>query len=130
MADIFDLFLFTIFSFVEWRITRAWLQSHPGQRAARVAIGFNAALAFCYLCTYADPPRMMHLPGWFAESAGALALTYLITATLALPVYWLVARVGRHFARPADASRRGILKTAGNLALAARFGVVGYGVFI
>jgi predicted MPP superfamily phosphohydrolase len=130
VGELFDLFLFIVFSIVQWRITRLLWRSYPG-RGARVAIVlFNAALFFSYLCTFADPPRLLHLSGLTAEILGGTAFVYLIIATLALPIRWAVARIGKHFNRPADQSRRRALNAAGNLALATPFAVVGYGTFI
>jgi predicted MPP superfamily phosphohydrolase len=130
VAEIFDLFLLITFTIVQWRITRSLWKRYRGSRA-HLAIGlFNAALFFGYLCTFADPPRLMHMPGWPAEMLGAGALTYLITASVVLPLHWAVARVLKHFDQPADRSRRRALNVAGNLALAAPFVAVGYGTFI
>lgn len=130
MAELFDLFLLTVFGTVQWRISRALWEKYPERRPHRAILVFDAVLLFGYLCTYADPPRLLHLPGLPAEILGAGALTYLITASFALPVYWAVARVRRHFDRPADHARRRALNLAGNLALAAPFAAMGYGTFI
>jgi predicted MPP superfamily phosphohydrolase len=130
VGELFDLFLFIVFSIVQWRISRRLWRSYPG-RGPRAAIAlFNAAVLFGYLCTFADPPRLLHLPGLTAEFLGGITFIYLIVATLALPIRWAVARIGKHFDRPADPSRRRALNTAGNLALAAPFAVVGYGTFV
>jgi predicted MPP superfamily phosphohydrolase len=130
VAEIFDLFLFTIFTAVQWRITRTLLKRYPGIWARRGIVLFNAAVIFGYACTFADPPRAMHLPGRIAEAIGAAALIYLITASFVLPVHWAVGRIRRHLDRPADAGRRRALNAASNLALAAPFAVMGYGTFI
>lgn len=130
MGELFDLFLFIVFSIVQWRITRLLWRSYPGRGARAAIVLFNAALFFGYLCTFADPPRLLHLPGLTAEILGGTAFVYLIIATLALPIRWAVTRIGKHFNRPADQSRRRVLNAAGNLALATPFAVVGYGTFI
>jgi uncharacterized protein len=130
VGELFDLSLFIVFGIVQWRITRSLWKSHPGRRAHAAIALFNAALLFAYLCTFADPPRLLHLPGWQAEMLGATAFLYLVTATLVLPIHWAVVRIRKHFDRPADQSRRRALNAAGNLALAAPFAVVGYGTFI
>ncbi len=130
MAELFDLFLLTIFSIVQWRITRSLWRTYVTRRAHVAIVVFDAALLFGYLCTFADPPRLIHLPGLAAEMFGATALFYLITASFTLPIYWAVTHIKRHFERPADESRRRVLNAAGNLALAAPFAVVGYGTFI
>jgi uncharacterized protein len=130
VGELFDLFLFIVFGIVQWRITRSLWRSHPGRRAHAAIVLFNAALVFGYLCTFADPPRLLHLPGLPAEMLGGSTFVYLIIATLVLPIRWAVGRISKHFDRPADPSRRRALNTAGNLALAAPFAVVGYGTFI
>ncbi len=130
MGELFDLFLFIVFGIVQWHVARALRKSHPGRGAGVVIALFNATVLFAYLCTFADPPRLMHMPGWQAEMLGAMAFLYLVIATLFLPTRWAVARIRKHFDRPADRSRRRALNAAGNLALAAPFAVVGYGTFI
>ncbi len=130
MAELFDLVLLIVFSLVQWRVTRALLRKYTGRRARAGIWVFNLAVFFGYLCSFADPPRLLHIPGWPAEMMAAGALTYLITAALVLPVYWLVQRIRRHFERPADPARRQALNVATNIALAAPFAVVGYGTFI
>ena len=130
MGELFDLSLFTVFAIVQWRIARALWKSYPSRRAHAVIALFNGVVLFGYSCTFADPPRLMHMPGWQAEMLGAMAFLYLVIATLFLPTRWAVARIRKHFDRPADRSRRRALNAAGNLALAAPFAVVGYGTFI
>jgi predicted MPP superfamily phosphohydrolase len=130
VGELFDLFLFIVFSIVQWRITRSLWRRHPGRGAHAAIALFNAAVLFGYMCTFADPPRLLHLPGFTAEFLGGITFIYLIVATLALPIRWAVSRIGKHFDQPADPSRRRALNTAGNLALAAPFAVVGYGTFI
>ncbi len=130
MAEIFDLFLLITFSIIQWRITRSLWRAHTSRRAHAAIVLFNAAVLFAYLCTFADPPRLIHLPGGPAEMLGAAALMYLITASFVVPVHWAVTHIRRHFERPADESRRRALNVAGNLVLAAPFAVVGYGTFI
>jgi predicted MPP superfamily phosphohydrolase len=130
VGELFDLFLFIVFAIVQWRITRSLWRLYPGRGAHAAIALFNAAVLFGYLCTFADPPRLLHLPGLTAEFLGGITFIYLIVATLALPIRWAVARIGKHFDRPADPSRRRALNAAGNLALAAPFAVVGYGTFI
>jgi uncharacterized protein len=130
VAELFDLFLLAVFSIVQWRISRSLWRKHPDRRARAAILLFDGLVLFGYLCTYADPPRLLHLPGRPAELAGAAALAYLITASLMLPVHWAVTRIRRRFDRPADESRRRVLTAAGNLALAAPFAAVAYGTFI
>ena len=130
MSEILDLFLLCVFSVVQWLISRSLWRKHSSWRARTVILLFNAAVLFGYLCTFADPPRLLDLPGEPAEMLGAAALTYLITASLLLPVRWAVTRVRRHFEEPADPGRRRALAAAGNIALAAPFVAVGYGTFI
>lgn len=130
MSELFDLFLFTVFSIVQWRVSRSLWRKHPGARGHAAILLFDAAVFFGYLCTFADPPRLLHLPGFPAELLGAAALTYLITASLFLPVHWAVKRAHKHFEKPADPGRRQALTAAGNLALGAPFAAVAYGTFI
>jgi predicted MPP superfamily phosphohydrolase len=130
VAEIFDLSLLIIFAIVQWRISRGLWRGHPSRRARAAIIVFNLAVFFGYLCTFADPPRLMNLPGRPAEMFGAASLTYLITASLVRPIHWLISRVRKHLDRPAEPSRRRALEAAGNLVLAAPFVVVGYGTFI
>lgn len=130
MAELFDLILLIIFIVVQWRIDRALWKRYSARRARAGIVLFNAVVLFGYACSYADPPRMLHMPGWPAEMLAAGALTYLITASLVLPVHWAVGRIRKHFDRPADPSRRQALSAAGNIALAAPFALVGYGTFI
>jgi predicted MPP superfamily phosphohydrolase len=130
VSEILDLFLLCLFSVVQWLISRSLWRKHPRRLARAAILLFDAAVLFGYLCTFADPPRLLHLPGGPAEIMGAAALTYLITASLLLPVRWAVVRVRNHFERPADPARRRVLAAAGNVALAAPFAAVGYGTFI
>jgi uncharacterized protein len=130
VGELFDLSLFIIFAIVQWRVSRKLWKSHPGRRAHAAIALFNGAVLFGYACTFADPPRLMHMPGWQAETIGAAAFLYLVIAALALPLHWAVTQLRRQFDRPADPSRRRALNAAGNLALAAPFAVVGYGTFI
>lgn len=130
MGEYFDLFLFIVFSIVQWRITRLLWKSYPSRGARAAIVLFNAAVLFGYLCTFADPPRLMQMPGFAAEILGGATFLYLIIATLTLPIRWAVARISKHFDRPANQSRRRALNTASNLALAAPLAVVGYGTFI
>ncbi len=130
MAEIFDLTLFIIFGIVQWRISRGLWRAHPSRGAHAAIIVFNLAVFFGYLCTFADPPRLMNLPGRPAETFGAAALTYLITASLVRPIHWVISRLRKHLDRPAEPSRRRALEAVGNLALAAPIIAVGYGTFI
>jgi uncharacterized protein len=126
----FDLSLFLLFFIVQWRVSRMLWKKHPGARARRAILLFDALVVVGYLFTFADPPRALNIPGGIAELIGAAALTYLITASLFLPVHWAVTRVRSHFEKPADPARRRALHTATNLALGAPFAAVAYGTFV
>ncbi len=130
MTDLFDSVLLIIFSIVQWRVTRSLLKRYPSGGARAAILLFNAAVLFGYLCTFADPPRMMHMPGTIAETLGGATLLYMVTASAVLPIRWGFLRLRRHFDRPADESRRRVLNAAGNVAMAAPIAVMGYGVFI
>jgi predicted MPP superfamily phosphohydrolase len=130
VSELFDLFLSILFTLVQWRLSRTLWRKHPRRRAHAAILLFNAAVLFGYACTFADPPRSMNLPGYPAELIGAVAMTYLITASVVLPMHWAIRRLRSHFDRPAEPARRKLLEVASNAALAAPVAFVGYGTFI
>jgi hypothetical protein len=130
VAQLFDLFLISVFAVVQWRISRHLWNRYRNRSARGATVAFDAVVAFAYACTYNDLPRALHITGSPAELIGAAGLAYLITASLVLPIYGVVRALQKRLDRPANPIRRRVLSTAGNIAIAAPFAIVGYGTFI
>jgi predicted MPP superfamily phosphohydrolase len=130
VPEIFDLFLFIIFVIVQWRISAALWKAHKQPLARASILLFEALVACGYACTFAGPGRLTSVPGGLAEVAGAVALIYLLTASIVWPIYWTMGRIRKHFEAPTNPARRQALNAAGNLAMAAPLAAIGYGALI
>ncbi|HUA60736.1 MAG TPA: metallophosphoesterase [Verrucomicrobiae bacterium] len=114
------------FLVVQWRITVkafAFVRRRFPARAATFARGgvvlSGMAIIFGFLLTFPNVVTALNLKGSGSLIAGALSLAYLLCATGALVVSFLVDRVRKHFAHRVDPQRRHLIATAGNVLMAA-----------
>jgi predicted MPP superfamily phosphohydrolase len=134
----FNLLLLLAFVFAQRRITYRLLRLaarrlSPGvNTAVRGALAlFNIALVAGYLLSYTEIVSYLGLPPRPAMYAGAMALTYFISATGAVVLLFLVDRLKRVLSSPEmDPGRRQLLDMAGLAVVASPIAVMGYGTFI
>jgi hypothetical protein len=130
----FDIALFLIFSFAQFRITRMLLRgafrrlAGPALAGARWAIAvFNLLLLVGYVFSFSDPVARMRIPGRIAGLMGAATLVYLMVASGVLALHAILQFCRKRLAAPIDPDRRRLLNAAANAVLAAPFAVLGYG---
>lgn len=99
--------------------------------AARAGIFlFDALLVVGYCCTFSAVLGWLRIPGSLGLVMGATALTYLMTATMALIVHQVFAIFRRYLKADVNPGRRRLLNSVGNVLIASPFAVVGYGALV
>jgi predicted MPP superfamily phosphohydrolase len=133
----FDFGLIAVFTFVQWRITALLLRlaarrlSGWPRAAARCAIFLlNVMVAAAYSFTFSALMARLGIPGRLAMLAGAAALAYLITATVALALYTVLQTVRKQLGADVDPGRRRALNAAGNVLMGSPFVMMGYGALV
>ena len=137
MEKSLDIVLIVVFLLVQWRITRLLLGaadrrlSGGARPVARAAIYlFDALLVVGYCFTLSPLRAWLKIPGSFGLVMGALALTYLITATAALAVHQVFAILHKGLKADVNPGRRQVLNSVGNVLIAVPFAAVGYGILV
>lgn len=136
MVNSFDLVIFTIFAFAQWRISRILLRRanrwQGGRRtAARWGIPvFNVLLVVGCAFTMSDLMARLGITGAWVAVIGGAVLLYVMASTGALAIHEISRWVGRRMAANTDPARRRLIHTAGTALMAAPFAAVGYGMFI
>jgi predicted MPP superfamily phosphohydrolase len=122
--------LVLVFATVQWRITRLMTAAYPQNWFRFAAAAFNIFLAISYAFTFPAALASRRLPLHVAMVLGAGALTYCMTATAVLGLYYVLRAIRTHFAAGTNPARRQMINAAGNALLASPFVVVGYGAFV
>ena len=136
MVTAFDLVIFTIFAFAQWRISRIWLahaNRWQGRRRAAARWGvsvFNVVLVVGCAMTLSDYMARLGITGAWVAIMGGAALLYVMASTGALAIHEISRWAGRRMAADTDPARRRLIHTAGTALMAAPFAAAGYGMFI
>jgi uncharacterized protein len=131
-----DFLVLLGFLFVQARITalllRACARRWEGARllAARAAIVlFDVLLLAGYLLSFSEILSWVRLPTHIGAYIAAAAMVYLLVAAPAV-IIRAIRNVLWRRSRPTDRTRRLVLRTAANAAIAAPAVVLGYGTFV
>ena len=101
------------------------------QTTARFAIYlFDIVVIAGFVCSYSEIPTLLGIVPQTISILGAVTLAYLLLATGALAIHTVFLVIRRMSAADANPQRRRILRTAGQVAMAAPAAVLGYGFFI
>lgn len=99
-------------------------------RLALTAIAlFDGTLVLGYIFSFSKVVASVRYPR-LGTYLAAGALFYLLLASGALILHWIVGRVRKPIEAAADPGRRRLIAAAGNTVLAVPFAVLGYGTFI
>lgn len=125
-----DLTLIVIFALVQWRVTQLLVASTSRRWMRPALILFAVFMAVGYAFTFSVVLTRVRIPTRIGSILGAGSLTYFMTVTGVLAIYYVQASLRRLLHTDVDPLRRRVLNAAGGALMAAPFAVVGYGAFI
>ena len=122
-----DFLILAALLVVQWRLTGV-LRRKGASLAAQA--GFNLGVVFAYALSFSQVSSFFHLPPKLSTLVGAVSLFYIGLGATAVMVSLLLRVLSPRLKADADPGRRHVLRSAGNVIMAAPVVAIGYGTFV